>query len=48
MEAQKDILRRVYLVYACCCVFALAVLGRVFYIQFAQGEHWKKEAQNFM
>lgn len=48
MEAQKDILRRVYLVYACCCLFALAVLGRVFYIQFAQGEQWKKEAQNFM
>jgi cell division protein FtsI (penicillin-binding protein 3) len=48
MDQQKDILRRVYLVYACCCVFALAVLGRVFYIQFAQGEQWKKEAQNFM
>lgn len=46
-EPQKDILRRVYLVYILCCVFALAVLGRVFFIQFAQGEHWKKEAENF-
>ncbi|MGL5891570.1 MAG: penicillin-binding protein, partial [Bacteroidia bacterium] len=47
MEMQKDILRRVYLVYICCAVFALAVLGRVFYIQFAQGDYWKKEAENF-
>lgn len=46
-EPQKDILRRVYLVYILCCVFALAVLGRVFFIQIAQGEHWKKEAENF-
>ncbi len=48
MEEQKDILKRVYLVYICCCVFALAVLGRVFFIQIAQGDHWKQEAKNFM
>ncbi|MFN8712415.1 MAG: penicillin-binding protein [Bacteroidota bacterium] len=44
---QKDILRRVYLVYICSAVFALAVIGRVFYIQFVQGDYWKKEAENF-
>ncbi len=48
MEEQKDILKRVYLVYILCCVFAVAVLGRVFYIQTVQGDHWKKEAANFM
>jgi cell division protein FtsI (penicillin-binding protein 3) len=47
MEMQKDILRRVYLVYICSAVFALAVVGRVFYIQFVQGDYWKKEAENF-
>lgn len=47
MEMQKDILRRVYLVYICSAVFALAVIGRVFYIQFAQGNYWKQEAQKF-
>ncbi|CAN5141240.1 penicillin-binding protein [soil metagenome] len=48
MEEQKDILKRVYLVYILCCVFAVAVLARVFYIQTVQGDHWKKEASNFM
>lgn len=47
MENKKDILRRVYIVYIFCCVFALTVIGRVCYIQFGQGEHWKKEAMNF-
>ena len=48
MEEKKDILKRVYLVYIFCCVFALAVLGRVFFLQTVQGEHWKQEAKNFM
>lgn len=47
MEEQKDILRRVYLVYICCCVFAVAVLARVFFIQFVQGDYWKKQADSF-
>src|ERR1044072_1153854 len=47
MEDKKDILRRVYIVYVLCCVFALSVIGRVCYIQFAQGDYWKKEATNF-
>jgi cell division protein FtsI (penicillin-binding protein 3) len=41
MDERKDILKRVYLVYILCCVFALAVLGRVFFLQTVQGEHWK-------
>lgn len=45
MEPQKDILKRVYLVYILSCIFALAVLGRVFFIQFAQGDYWKKIAE---
>ncbi len=48
MEEQKDILKRVYLVYMLCCVFAVAVLCRVFYIQTVQKEHWLTEAKNFM
>jgi cell division protein FtsI (penicillin-binding protein 3) len=45
MEEKKDILRRVYIVYGLCCVFALTVIGRVCYIQFAQGDYWKAEAE---
>ncbi len=48
MEEKKEILRRVYLIYILCCVFALAVISRVCYIQFVQGDYWKKEAENFM
>jgi cell division protein FtsI (penicillin-binding protein 3) len=48
VEEQKDILKRVYLVYICCCIFAVAILARVFFIQTVQGEHWKTEAKNFM
>ena len=47
MEEQKNILRRIYLVYICCCLFAIAVLSRVFFIQFAQGDYWKKTADSF-
>ena len=47
MEESKDISRRVYIVYVLCFVFALAVIGRVCYIQFAQGEYWKAQAESF-
>lgn len=47
MEEKKIILRRVYIVYVCCCIFALSVIGRVCYIQFAQGDYWRQEANNF-
>jgi cell division protein FtsI (penicillin-binding protein 3) len=35
------------MVYICCCLFAVAVVGRVFYIQLVQGDYWKKEAEKF-
>lgn len=47
MEEKKDILRRVYIVYVLCFVFALAVIGRVCHIQFAQGDYWKGRADSF-
>lgn len=48
MEEQKDILKRVYLVYILCCVFAVAVLCRVFYIQTAEKDHWMGMSHDFM
>ncbi|MEO5645339.1 MAG: penicillin-binding protein [Bacteroidia bacterium] len=48
MEEQKDILKRVYLVYILCCVFAVAILCRVFFIQTVEKEHWKAVAKEFM
>jgi cell division protein FtsI (penicillin-binding protein 3) len=46
VEDKKDILKRVYIVYACICVFALAIVGRVFFLQFVQGSRWKAEAES--
>lgn len=48
MEEQKDILKRVYLVYILCCVFAVAVLCRVFFIQTVQKDQWMALAKDFM
>ncbi len=45
MENRKDILWRVYLVYAFMFLFALAIFGRIAYIQFVQGDMWKEKAK---
>ena len=41
MEIKKDILWRVYLSFIGVVVFSFLVLGRAFYIQKVQGEHWR-------
>ncbi len=41
-----DILWRMYLVYFITVVFAMGILGRVVYIQFVEGDHWKQMARN--
>ncbi len=41
MEIKKDILWRAYLSFIGVVVFSLFVLGRAFYIQNVQGEHWR-------
>ena len=41
MEVKRDILWRVYLSFLGIVVLSLLVLGRAFYIQQAEGEHWR-------
>lgn len=41
MEIKRDILWRAYLSFLGVVVFSLFVLGRAFYIQNVQGEHWR-------
>src|SRR3979490_1908473 len=41
MEVKRDILWRVYLCFLGIVALSLVVLGRVFYIQHAQGSYWK-------
>lgn len=47
MENKKDILSRAYLVYVLMCVFAFAILYRIFVIQFKEGDTWKQKAEAF-
>jgi cell division protein FtsI (penicillin-binding protein 3) len=47
MENKKDILSRAYLVYIVMCVFAVAILYRIFVIQFEEGDEWKRKAEAF-
>ncbi|MGZ4037688.1 MAG: peptidoglycan D,D-transpeptidase FtsI family protein, partial [Bacteroidia bacterium] len=47
MENKKDILSRAYLVYIFMCVFAFAILYRIFVIQFKEGDIWQQKAQAF-
>src|ERR1044071_3513340 len=41
MEIKRDILWRAYLSFLGVVVFSLFVLGRTFYIQHVQGDHWR-------
>lgn len=43
---KKDILSRVYLVYAFITVFALVILGQTFNVQVVQGAEWREKAQD--
>ncbi len=45
-NSNSDILWRIRLVYALIAVFALLILGRVVYIQFIEGDHWRDIAMN--
>jgi cell division protein FtsI (penicillin-binding protein 3) len=45
-DTKKDIMLRVYLVYAFICLFGLAILVQVFRLQFIQGNYWKEKAES--
>ena len=46
MEVKKDILWRVYLCFIGMVFFGVAILGRVIYIQQAEGDEWRKLAKD--
>ncbi len=45
-EIKSDILWRIRLVYAVIALFALAIIIKVIYIQFVEGDHWREMALN--
>jgi cell division protein FtsI (penicillin-binding protein 3) len=44
-EKKNDILRRSYLVFAGFLIFGMAIIGRIGYLQFVEGEYWKEKAE---
>ncbi|MFL5763496.1 MAG: penicillin-binding protein [Bacteroidia bacterium] len=47
MEFKKDILWRVYLIYFFICLFGVAIISRIFFIQFSEGDELKARAEKF-
>ncbi len=45
MEQRNDILWRMRLIYFIMAFFGLLVIGKVLYIQFAEGEYWRERAR---
>ena len=43
---KKDIKWRMYLLYVTVCIFSLLILGKVFHIQFIEGDRLRKKAEN--
>jgi cell division protein FtsI (penicillin-binding protein 3) len=46
MEIKKDIMWRIYLVFACFLLFGIAILVQIFRIQFVQGDYWRSRADS--
>lgn len=44
MDKKKDILWRIYLVYFIICLFGVAIISKVFIIQFVEGDEWREKA----
>ena len=47
MDIKKDILWRVYLIYFLICLFGVAIISKVFIIQFSEGDKWRAQAESF-
>ncbi len=47
MEVKKDILWRVYLIYFMVCLFGVAIISKICFIQFSEGDKWRAQAENF-
>jgi cell division protein FtsI (penicillin-binding protein 3) len=46
MDAKKDIMWRIYLVFFVFCLFGVAIVVQIFRIQFVQGSYWRSKADS--
>jgi len=47
LEVKKDILWRVYLIYFIICLFGVAIISKIFIVQFSEGDKWRAQAESF-
>ncbi|MEO6901701.1 MAG: penicillin-binding protein [Bacteroidia bacterium] len=47
MDIKKDILWRIYIIYFFICVFGIAIIAKIFIIQFSEGDKWRTKAENY-
>ena len=47
MEVKKDMLWRVYLIYFFICLFGVAIIYKIFIIQFSEGDEWRAKSKKF-
>lgn len=47
MDIKKDILWRIYIIYFFICVFGIAIISKIFIIQFSEGDKWRTKADNY-
>ncbi len=45
-DNKTDILRRIYFVYGFICLFGFAIIGRIWQLQFVQGDQWRAKADS--
>lgn len=46
MDIKKDILWRIYLIYALMCLFSLVIIAQVIKLQYVEGTYWKSKADS--
>lgn len=44
-KEKRDILWRIYLIYLVFLILAIAIIGKVFYVQIFQGDYWREKAK---
>ena len=47
MPLKKEIVWRVGVIYIFMLAFAFLIFGKIFYLQFIDGNKWKEKAQNY-
>lgn len=46
MKEKNSVISKAYVVYIAICLFALFIIGKIFFIQFVNGEKWEAKVEN--